>query len=72
MMNAFLMDMFELFGQHHSVFVHRKAGQHFVTRCIAATVKHSGDSILVWGSIYGNDMGKFVKNQQYCERECLL
>lgn len=49
---------FELFGQHRRVYVRRKAGERFDARCIAPTVKHGGDSIMVWGSICGNGTGK--------------
>uniref|UniRef100_A0A3Q0SXG1 Transposase Tc1-like domain-containing protein n=1 Tax=Amphilophus citrinellus TaxID=61819 RepID=A0A3Q0SXG1_AMPCI len=42
---------FELFGQHR----HRKAGERFDARCISHMVEHGGDSIMVWGSISGNE-----------------
>uniref|UniRef100_A0A3Q1GBC6 Transposase Tc1-like domain-containing protein n=1 Tax=Acanthochromis polyacanthus TaxID=80966 RepID=A0A3Q1GBC6_9TELE len=49
----------ELFGQHHHIYVCRKAREHFDARCI--TVKHGGDSITVWGSICVNDIDKLVE-----------
>lgn len=55
---------FDLFGQHQHVYVRRKAGERFDARCIAPTVKHSGDSIMVWGSNCGNGVGKLVKNDE--------
>ena len=48
---------FELFGQHRHVYEKLEN----ILMPDAHRVKHGGDSIMVWGSICGNSVGKLVK-----------
>ena len=52
---------FEIFSQHRRVFVCRMPGERFHESCIVPTVKHGGGSIMVWGSVCGNGVGKLIK-----------
>ena len=63
---------FEIFGSHRRQYVRRKVNERFKPDCIVPTVKHGGDSVMVWGyfSHAGVDgqlkkIERIMKKEQY-------
>ena len=49
---------FELFGTNRRMFVRRRKNELYINACLSPTVKYGGGSIMVWGAISLNGMGK--------------
>ncbi|GAB0092568.1 hypothetical protein DMENIID0001_075710 [Sergentomyia squamirostris] len=48
---------FQIFGSRRRVFVRRRQGERANMECIVPTVKHGGDSVMVWGCFGNNTTG---------------
>lgn len=60
---------FELFGTRRRVFVRRSVGERTREECIAATVKHGGGSVMVWGCFAGTSVGDIAKIDGILKKE---
>ena len=52
---------FEVFGTRRRIFVRRSVAERAREECIAATVKHGGGTVMIWGCFTGVRLGDIVK-----------
>ena len=52
---------FSLFPKCGKVYVQQQPGEEFQHQCLKPTIKHGGESIMVWGCVSGAGMGKLKR-----------
>ena len=52
---------FEFFGFTRCVFVRHRRGERMVATCMVSTVKHGGESVMVWGCFADDTVGDLFK-----------
>ncbi|KAF2903608.1 hypothetical protein ILUMI_02579 [Ignelater luminosus] len=60
---------FELFSTKRRVYVRRKIGKRMLDQCVTPTVKHGGNSVMVWGSFGANKVGDLVRIEGIMRKE---
>ena len=60
---------FESFGNKRRIFVRRHQNECYIPQCIVPTVKHGGDSIMVWGCFAGHKIGDLIRVRGIMKKE---
>ncbi|CAK9820146.1 Transposable element Tc1 transposase [Anthophora quadrimaculata] len=63
---------FEVFGNKLRVFVQQKPNEKLLHQCVILTVKHGGDSVMLWGCFRANKVGSLVKIDGILRKEQYL
>ena len=53
----------ELIGSDGKMYIRRKVGEELLPKCLKASVKFGGGSVMVWGMISGDGLGSLVRLQ---------